>query len=983
MKKYLLYILAAFASLAVLTFCDDDTDESLGSSVSVSVDALSFEGTGATAQTIVVTANGDWVAAYPSWVSVSPSSGKWGETAVTISASDNTEEVTDDDGNTVTELAAARTGTVTFEGTDTYASVAIDQEGDPDKEIAAAEHVTIAEFCEKEDDSSVYWEITGTVTSIVNTTYGNMYLQDETGSVYIYGTLDWDGNTKNFTSLGLAVGDEFTCYGYKTTYNSIVEMVNAMPVEIVKSLVSTDVTSVEVAAEGESFTITAEYSGDDIAVSIPEDDSWLSMSGASVADGEATFTFTAAANTSEERSTTITFATTSDGTEYTSLVEVTQAAGGGDDSSSGDYTFTLASSVTSGSQYVLVVGSTVATPLSSSYGYLYTEDVTISSNSLTQSSLDNAFTFTSVSGGYTITDADGYYYYQSGTYNSFNRSSDVPSSGYVWSVTFQSDGTAEIMNNDMSKWIQYSSSYSSYGSYSSEQGTMPYLYEYTGGGSSSFEASGTGTEDDPYNVTAALEIINAGTYTSDEVYVTGTISSISEISTSYGNATYFLSDDGSTSSDQLEVYRGYSLNGDKFTSSDEIEVGDVLVVKGVLTMYGSTPEITTGSSIISINGGSSSGGDEGSEGIKTVTIAEFLAASESSTQQYQLTGKVASIRSSKYGNLYLKDDTGTVYVYGITATELAYGATSDQSFESLGVNVGDELTIVGYRYSYSGTDEAAYCYYVSHTPEEEDSNIYEVTIAEFLAASESSQKRYKMTGTITSIVSYQYGNFYMEDSTGSAYIFGLTATELGYGETNDESFADLGISVGDEVTLIGYRGSYGTTDEALYSYYVSHTEGSGSSGTDTYTSSISWTLVNNAQDGTSTSSYGYDVAQRGYINGTYVDNLLKLGNKTYQGYATFTIPAGTTAFTLYAVGWNDTSGMSLVITDSDGTTVSSNALTANDGATGEPPYTLTVSSSTDKFTVDLSSLDTSSDITLSVTSSAVGRVLIFGVNAVE
>lgn len=48
-------------------------------------------------------------------------------------------------------------------------------------------------------DSKTY-QVTGTVTSIVNTTYGNWYLNDGTGEVYIYGTLDSKGSTKNFSS---------------------------------------------------------------------------------------------------------------------------------------------------------------------------------------------------------------------------------------------------------------------------------------------------------------------------------------------------------------------------------------------------------------------------------------------------------------------------------------------------------------------------------------------------------------------------------------------------------------------------------------------------------------------------------------------------------------------------------------------------------------------------------------------------------------
>ena len=97
--------------------------------------------------------------------------------------------------------------------------------------------------------------------------------------------------------------------------------------------------------------------------------------------------------------------------------------------------------------------------------------------------------------------------------------------------------------------------------------------------------TGAGSKETPYTVAQALDIINAGTYTSAKVYIKGTISQISEISTGYGNATYYISDDGSTTK-QLQVFRGYGLGGDKFTSEDDLLVGDDVVVYGELTLYG-------------------------------------------------------------------------------------------------------------------------------------------------------------------------------------------------------------------------------------------------------------------------------------------------------------------------------------------------------------------------------------------------------------
>ena len=117
------------------------------------------------------------------------------------------------------------------------------------------------------------------------------------------------------------------------------------------------------------------------------------------------------------------------------------------------------------------------------------------------------------------------------------------------------------------------------------------------------EPTGEGTLASPYNVAKALAIIKAGTYTTDEVYVSGIISQIDNIDTgSYGNSTYYISDDGKTPT-QLEVYRGLSVNGEKFKADDEIKVGDKVVVLGKLTLYKETPEFAQGSKIVSLNGG--------------------------------------------------------------------------------------------------------------------------------------------------------------------------------------------------------------------------------------------------------------------------------------------------------------------------------------------------------------------------------------------
>lgn len=109
------------------------------------------------------------------------------------------------------------------------------------------------------------------------------------------------------------------------------------------------------------------------------------------------------------------------------------------------------------------------------------------------------------------------------------------------------------------------------------------------------------TPETAYTVAKALELIAAGEGLDAKVYVKGQITSIKEVSASFGNATYDISDDA-TAANKLTVYRGYFYDNKHFTSNDQIKVGDVVVVYGKLVNYkNNTPQVTN-SSIYSLNG---------------------------------------------------------------------------------------------------------------------------------------------------------------------------------------------------------------------------------------------------------------------------------------------------------------------------------------------------------------------------------------------
>jgi len=204
--------------------------------------------------------------------------------------------------------------------------------------------------------------------------------------------------------------------------------------------------------------------------------------------------------------------------------------------------------------------------------------------------------------------------------------------------------------------------------------------------------------------------------------------------------------------------------------------------------------------------------------IAEVSVADFLAA-EVGKSLYKLTGKVANLQAGDYGNFDLVDATGSVYVYGLTATQVE---KNDKSFPTLGIKEGDIVTLVGTRADHKGTAQVGGpAYYVSHIGHKT------ATVAEFIAAAED-DTRYMLTGTVANIVMDKedptkqsaYGNFDLVDETGSVYVYGLTVAPV---EKNDKSFPTLGLKEGDKVTIIGTRTSFkGTVQVGGPAYYVSH-----------------------------------------------------------------------------------------------------------------------------------------------------------------
>lgn len=301
------YFISFFALVALLASCSDDDAMTLLDEIQVSSSYVSINEAGGT-NTITLTAKEAWsfdAEEIPAWLTISPMAGGAGETQVTFSA-----PATPDGRTTVLHIACA----------DKSQTINVIQG------LSVVSEATCAEVIAGPESKT--YRVTGTVDRIVNTTYGNWYLVDETGEVYIYGTLDAKGQTKNFLSLGLEVGDIVTVEGPKTLYNGTVELVDVTVVNIQKSLVKVegyDPEDATIPVEGGNVAVNLTCkTNNGISVEIPEDaKDWLGI--VSISGGaEPVVTFHAGANAGGDRSATVVFKTTDKGKEYTAQATIYQ-----------------------------------------------------------------------------------------------------------------------------------------------------------------------------------------------------------------------------------------------------------------------------------------------------------------------------------------------------------------------------------------------------------------------------------------------------------------------------------------------------------------------------------------------------------------------------------------------------------------------------------------------------------------------------------
>ena len=295
--KYLFIAMIAVAGF--FASCSDDKDLGQLDGIQLSQSSLSIPVEGGQVE-FDVTSAADWkfvtndkkgnpVDSIPAWISSSCKGGSAGTTHVVFNAA-----ATKGANNSTFKLVSgAQTQYITvIQG------------------VLNPPFSTCAEILAGNDGET--YKVKGTLTKLSNTVYGNWYIKDATGEVYVYGTLDANGSAQNFASLKLEEGDEVTIQGPRTTYGGSPQLKNVNVLSYTKSLIKVEELDKDTLDKaGEDFKVSLTVKGEGVTVDIPEaDQSWLSVKGIVTSGTKAEITFHANANAGGARSSSIGFTST-------------------------------------------------------------------------------------------------------------------------------------------------------------------------------------------------------------------------------------------------------------------------------------------------------------------------------------------------------------------------------------------------------------------------------------------------------------------------------------------------------------------------------------------------------------------------------------------------------------------------------------------------------------------------------------------------
>ena len=234
--------------------------------------------------------------------------------------------------------------------------------------------------------------------------------------------------------------------------------------------------------------------------------------------------------------------------------------------------------------------------------------------------------------------------------------------------------------------------------------------------------------------------------------------------------------------------------------------------------------------------------------------AKTLTAGQTTDEEYYIKGYVTDppsytkysydiSPSTNYNNATFgladeKDGTSIFFIFRCKG--LGGGDITDAEF----IKKGDLVVIKGKLSNYNGespqtAQNAAYIVSINgqgggDTPTPPSGDAKAVSVADFLAAAVNTTDFYQLTGTIKNLKDGDiYGNFDIEDATGSVYVYGLLSEKGGEKKKFQELVAAKGIANGKKITIIGNRGEFNSTAQVANAYFVKIEDGEGGGDTPT------------------------------------------------------------------------------------------------------------------------------------------------------
>ena len=596
--KFKALFAALVAGAALVTSCEQPFEPTYLDAIKVSSSYVAIPEEGGSVE-ITLNATGDWNITGVGtgdkeidWVTVTPMSGQAGEDIVlTFSAEAN---------------ESGRQGSI-------YINVGNQQQViNLIQGLVTAQTVPVSQVIEDVENGTVgkLYRVTGIATAIANTSYGNWYLNDGTGEIYIYGTVNASGSY-DWESFDIEVGDEVTVEGRSVLYNNTtLEFIDALWISTNKSLIkvaSTQPENAVIPIEGGEFSVTLENKGNGISVEVPEEvKSWISLVSIGGTTSNPVVTFRAEANPGIDRPATLTFITHNDPDpekdeelkEYSISADFTQ------DGLITDVKVEDLDALADGLARYRLQG----TLSQDEEGDIYLTDYT--GNALVYEvvpALDedgeelDAWESLGVEVGDVVSLVARKSSYKNDPQLVAARVEEVvlkPTAATVAEfLAAAEDDTWYLLRGEVSDLTLTIVGRRS--SYKGEAQVADAFFVKVDKKAVELpdDLAEKGTADDPYSVASALKIFEVGAwtvYSSESAYFKGIVTEIEDLSTSYGNATFYISADGSNDGDRLYIFRSRYLDDEKFTSEDQLQVGDEVVVRGNMQDYNGTFEITNG-----------------------------------------------------------------------------------------------------------------------------------------------------------------------------------------------------------------------------------------------------------------------------------------------------------------------------------------------------------------------------------------------------